>query len=267
MSEQPTCLIEADQLCKIFNEHTRNPVYAVKNVSFRVAKGEIYGLLGPNGAGKTTALRMLATIITPTSGSCRVAGYDAATDPQEVRRRIGFLSGNTKLYQRLTAHELLVYFGRLYDMAPELIEKRIDELAQVLNMDEFMDQRCGTLSTGQAQKTSIARVILHDPPLLILDEPTLGLDIMTSRNIIQFIKDARNRGHSIIFSTHYMSEAEQLCDRIGFIHQGQLMVEGTQQELFAQSGTDNLSDAFFAMADKAEGRDSSQDVLSLGGLS
>jgi len=263
MSEQPIYLIESDHLTKTFNEHSRNPVHAVKGVSIRVAKGEIYGLLGPNGAGKTTALRMLATIITPTSGSCRVAGYEAATQPEEVRRRIGFMSGNTKLYQRLSVHELLVYFGRLYNMEQQAIEKRIAVLTEVLNMGDFMDRRCGALSTGQSQKTSIARVILHDPPLLILDEPTLGLDIMTSRNILQFIKDARTRGHSIIFSTHYMSEAEQLCDRIGFIHQGELLVEGTQSELFEQSGTGNLSDAFFAMVKNAEGGHN-EEVLSLG---
>lgn len=264
MSEESSYLIEADRLNKIFNEHSRNSVHAVKDVSMRVAQGEIYGLLGPNGAGKTTALRMLATIITPTSGSCRVAGYEAATEPQEVRRRIGFMSGNTRLYQRLTVRELLIYFGHLYDMDHAAIKKRIDVLAQVLNMDEFMDRRCSALSTGQSQKTSIARVILHDPPLLILDEPTLGLDIMTSRNILQFIKDARTRGHSIIFSTHYMSEAEQLCDRIGFIHQGKLLVEGTQSELFEASETDNLSDAFFAMANKADGGQPDEEVLSLG---
>jgi sodium transport system ATP-binding protein len=198
---------------------------------------------------------MLGTIITPTSGRCVVAGVEAAEHPEEARRRLGFLSGNTRLYKRLTGRELLRFFGRLYSVTDERIAQRTDELSRMLDMGSFLDRRCDSLSTGQTQKVSIARAILHDPPVLILDEPTLGLDIMTSRTILDFVLDARARGHGIIFSTHYMTEAELLCDRIGFILRGHIMAVGTQQELYAQTGTNNLKDAFLQMADREPGRE------------
>ena len=239
-------MIQAEHLTKIFKPGRGKVVKAVSDVTFSVAGGEIFGLLGPNAAGKTTLLRMLGTIITPTSGHCEVAGLRNDQSPEEVRRRVGFLSGNTKLYRRLTAREMVRYFGRLYGMADERIADRTDELASMLDMAEFLDQRCEGLSTGQAQKVSIARVILHDPLVLILDEPTLGLDIMTSRTILDFILDAKSRGHCIIFSTHYMTEAELLCDRIGLIHEGRLLAVGTKQSLYEQTQTDNLKDAFLS---------------------
>ena len=242
-------LIRAEKLRKVFHASKGRVVEAVRGASFEVAEGEILGLLGPNGAGKTTLLRMLGTIITPTSGECWIAGVRASESPEDARRKIGFLSGNTKLYGRLTCAELLKYFGRLSGMSDEAIAKRTVELTEMLDMGGFLDQRCETLSTGQTQRVSIARVILHDPPVLILDEPTLGLDIMTSRTILDFIQDARDRGHSIIFSTHYMTEAEALCDRIGMIHNGEILVMDTQEKIFEATGTSNLQDAFLSYVD------------------
>ena len=243
-------MIQAERLTKTFAAPRAKTVEAVRDATFSVEEGEIFGLLGPNGAGKTTLLRMLATIITPTAGSCVVAGFRADQVPEEVRRRIGFLSGNTKLYGRLTGREVLRYFGRLYGLSDDRIAGRTEELARMLDMGEFLDRRCDGYSTGQTQKVSIARVILHDPSVLILDEPTLGLDIMTSRTILDFILDARARGNSIVLSTHYMTEAELLCDRIGIIHLGRILSLGTKESLYAQTGTDNLKDAFLTVAEQ-----------------
>jgi len=243
-------MIQADRLTKVFNTGRGKQVRAVTDATFAVAPGEIFGLLGPNGAGKTTLLRMLGTIISPTSGACTVAGFRTDSSPEEIRRRIGFLSGNTKLYGKLTARELLQYFGRLYGLAENRIRERTDELAGVLAMDDLMDRRCDTLSTGQAQKVSVARVLLHDPAVLILDEPTAGLDIITSRTILDFILDTRKRGRAIIFSTHYMTEAELLCDRVGFIYGGKILALGNKEDLYQQTQTENLKDAFLFMADR-----------------
>lgn len=241
--------IRAEKLRKVYRGPRGKRVEAVREASFDVGAGEIFGLLGPNGAGKTTVLRMLGTIIKPTSGECWIAGSRGSEDPEGVRRNMGFLSGNTKLYGRMKVTEILLYFGRLYGMADEAIKARAAELSTLLDMGEFLDQRCDTLSTGQTQKVSIARVILHDPPVLILDEPTLGLDIMSSRVIIEFIRDARDRGRSIIFSTHYMTEAEALCDRIALIHKGAILAEGPLDDLYARTGMSNLSDAFLALVE------------------
>ena len=243
-------MIRAEGLRKEFAGPKGEPVVAVKNATLSVSAGEIFGLLGPNGAGKTTLLRMLATIITPTSGECWIAGKSAQGAPEHARRQIGFLSGNTRLYGRLKAREMLLYFGRLYGMSDESIAQRTEELAMTLDMKPFMERRCDTLSTGQTQKVSIARVLLHDPPVLILDEPTLGLDIMTSTTILDFILDAKSRQHSIIFSTHYMTEAELLCDRVGLMHSGEIMAMDTKQGLYDATGTSNLRDVFLAYVDR-----------------
>jgi sodium transport system ATP-binding protein len=239
-------MIRAEGLGKEFTGPKGEPVVAVKNATLAVRAGEILGLLGPNGAGKTTLLRMLATIIKPSSGECWIAGQSAKVAAGKARRQIGFMSGNTRLYGRLKAREMLLYFGRLYGMSDQAIAQRTEELATTLDMKPFMEQRCDTLSTGQTQKVSIARVLLHDPPVLILDEPTLGLDIMTSTAILDFILDARSRQHSIIFSTHYMTEAELLCDRVGLMHSGEIMAVDTKQGLYDATGTKNLHDVFMA---------------------
>ncbi|MBI4560233.1 MAG: ATP-binding cassette domain-containing protein [Candidatus Hydrogenedentes bacterium] len=245
-------MIRAEQLSKIFYMGRGNTVTAVQDATFSVSPGEIFGLLGPNGAGKTTLLRMLATIITPTSGYCWIDGLRADQAPDRIRRQVGFLSGNTKLYGRLTGREVLRYFGRLHGMSDADIARRTGQQVRLLDMSDFIDRRCETLSTGQTQKVSISRVLLHDPPVLILDEPTLGLDILTSRTILDFILDARNRGRSIIYSTHYMTEAELLCDRIALIHRGRLLAQGTQEELIAATSAASLQGAFLALVDRKE---------------
>lgn len=245
-------MIQVENLWKIFHPSHDKTVEAVRGVSFNVEKGEILGLIGPNGAGKTTLLRMMGGIITPSAGTCRIAGFSTQESPHDVRRHIGFLSGNTKLYGRLTVRELLRYFGRLYGMPEERIEQRIVELVDSFDMGSFAGRRCDSLSTGQTQRASIARVLLHDPPVLILDEPTLGLDIMSSRTILHFIHEAKLRGHCVVFSTHYMTEAEVLCDRIALIHAGKILAVGPKAELFRTTGAENLVDAFLALVQAEE---------------
>lgn len=245
-------MIRTEALRKEYQTASGEVVVAVRGATLEVRQGEVFGLLGPNGAGKTTLLRMLGCIITPTSGRYWVNEIPADEARDELRRHIGFLSGNTKLYGRLTPRELLSFFGALYSMSKSDIRARTDEIIGMLDMGSFADRRCETLSTGQAQRVSIARAIFHDPQVLILDEPTLGLDIITSRSIIEFIQNAKLRGHTIILSTHYMTEAELLCDRVGFIHRGEVLVTGTQEELYTATGTANLYDAFTASVDAVE---------------
>jgi sodium transport system ATP-binding protein len=237
-------MIEAQNLGKVFRDRRLGDVRAVDGVSFRCDPGRIYGLLGANGAGKTTTLRMLATILRPTSGTARVAGHDVIEEPQKVRRNVGFLSTATALYGRLTARETIEYFGRLSGLSGPRLRSRVDELFALLEIGDFADRRCDKLSTGMKQKVSIARTLVHDPQVMIFDEPTLGLDIMTARAIVAFIRDCRARGKTVIFSTHVMSEVEKLCDVIGIIHGGRLLVEGSLQELRSRSGQTDLEDIF-----------------------
>jgi sodium transport system ATP-binding protein len=224
-------------------------VHAAADVSFRVGAGEVVGLLGPNGAGKTTLLRMLAGILTPTSGRALVDGVDAAADPFEAKRRLGFLSGDTALYQRLTPREVLRYFGRLHGLPDEAIAARTERLVAELRMGEFADRRCAALSAGQKQKTNIARAFLHDPPALILDEPTTALDVVTGRFLLDAIARARAAGKAILFSTHVMGEAEALCDRVLLLHGGRLVDEGAPAELCARAGVRTLGEAFLRRID------------------
>jgi sodium transport system ATP-binding protein len=227
-------MIEARGLSKRFHDKKRGEIRAVDNVSFNCKPGQIYGLLGANGAGKTTTLRMLATILEPTDGTALVCGHDVIETPEKVRACVGFLSTATALYPRLTAQELVEYFGRLNGLDEATLKKRVDEIFNRLEMNGFRDRRCDKLSTGMKQKTSIARTLVHDPPVMIFDEPTTGLDVMTARTIISFISDCRDRGKTVIFSTHIMSEVERLCDHLGIIHDGKLLAEGTVPELRAK---------------------------------
>ena len=237
-------MIEALQLCKYFNDKKRGQVRAVDGVSFRCQPGQIYGLLGANGAGKTTTLRVLATILVPTGGTARVAGYDVVTHPAKVRANVGFLSTATALYGRLSAQEMVEYFGRLHGLEEALLHRRIDEIFERLEMNEFRDRRCDKLSTGMKQKVSIARTLVHDPPVMIFDEPTVGLDVMTARTIVAFIRECRQRSKTVIFSTHVMSEAEKLCDTIGIIHNGKILTEGTLAQLREKHKMNDLEDIF-----------------------
>jgi sodium transport system ATP-binding protein len=237
-------MIEALHLVKRFHDKKRGSVCAVDDVSFSCRQGQIYGLLGANGAGKTTTLRMLATILTPSEGTANVAGFDVIKDPRMVRSRVGFLSAATTLYGRLTAREMVEYFGRLHGLDEPTLQLRIDELFERLEMNEFRNRRCDKLSTGMKQKVSIARTLVHNPSVMIFDEPTLGLDVMAARTIVNFIRECRENGKTVVFSTHVMSEVEKLCDRIGIIHGGKLLAEGTLAELRAQFGIQDLEDLF-----------------------
>jgi sodium transport system ATP-binding protein len=223
---------------------------AVDDLSFSVAPGEIYGLLGPNGAGKTTTLRVLAAILAPTTGQAFLAGVDVAQNPQAARTKLGFLTGTTGLYARLTGREMLTYFGRLHHMPDRTIAERTALLARVLDLDAtaILDRRCEALSTGQRQRLSVARAMLHDPAVLILDEPTVGLDVLASRFLRDFVRGERDRGKAVLFSTHYLAEAELLCDRIGLLHRGRLLAEGSPKELRARAGdASSLEEAFLRL--------------------
>ena len=237
-------MIEARHLVKIFRDRKRGEVRAVDGVSLACRPGEIYGLLGANGAGKTTTLRMLATILAPTEGTAIVAGYDVTKDPQKVRSRVGFLSTATALYGRLSSQEMVEYFGRLHGLEERTLRRRVNEIFARLEMNEFRDRRCDKLSTGMKQKVSIARTLVHDPSVMIFDEPTVGLDVMAARTIVGFIRECRESGKTVVFSTHVMSEVEKLCDHIGIIHDGKLLTEGTLPDLRARFGLHNLEDLF-----------------------
>ncbi len=237
-------MIEARGLSKRFHDKKRGEIRAVDNVSFLCEPGKIYGLLGANGAGKTTTLRMLATILEPTDGTALVCGYDVVEQPEKVRACIGFLSTATALYPRLTAQEIVEYFGRLNGLDEPTLKKRVDDIFNRLDMNGFRDLRCDKLSTGMKQKTSIARTLVHDPPVMIFDEPTLGLDVMTARTIIAFIRECRDHGKTVIFSTHVMSEVEKLCDVIGIIQSGKLLAEGALQQLREKYGERDLEEIF-----------------------
>ncbi len=237
-------MIEAHHLTKTFRDKKRGEIRAVDDISFRAEPGRIYGLLGANGAGKTTTLRLLATLLRPSSGSAAVAGFDVARDPEKVRAHVGFLAASTALYGRLTAREMITYFGQLNGLAPAEIKVRIKRLSAELDMDEFLDRRCDKFSTGMKQKTSIARTLIHDPAVMIFDEPTLGLDVMTARAIVRFVRECRDRGKTVIYSTHVMTEVEKLCDQIGIIHGGRLVAEGTLAELRHRHGEQDLEEIF-----------------------
>lgn len=237
-------MIEARGLCKRFHDKKRGEIHAVENVSFRCEPGRIYGLLGANGAGKTTTLRMLATILEPTEGTALICGYDVVEQPEKVRASVGFLSTATALYPRLTSQEMVEYFGRLNGLDESSLKMRVDEIFDRLDMNSFRDRRCDKLSTGMKQKTSIARTLVHDPPVMIFDEPTLGLDVMTARTIIAFIRECRDRGKTVIFSTHVMSEVEKLCDVIGIIQSGKLLAEGTLSQLRDKYAETDLEEIF-----------------------
>ena len=237
-------MIETRGLTKVFQDKKRGAIRAVDHVTFTCKAGQIYGLLGANGAGKTTTLRMLATILEPTDGTALVCGHDVVDTPEKVRQNVGFLSTATALYPRLTSQEMVEYFGRLNGLDEVTLQKRRDDIFQRLDMNSFRDRRCDKLSTGMKQKTSIARTLIHDPQVMIFDEPTLGLDIMTARTIIDFIRECRQRGKTVIFSTHVMSEVEKLCDVIGIIQSGKLLAEGSLPELRDRYRQHDLEEIF-----------------------
>jgi sodium transport system ATP-binding protein len=245
-------MIEARNLHKAFASKT-GKVIAVDDVSFIAHDGEITGLLGPNGAGKTTTLRMLYTLMQPAPGSVSVDGFDSVRDAEAVRRRLGVLPDARGVYKRLTARENIAYFGRLHQMPEEEIAARIAILSKALDMDDFLDRPTEGFSQGQRTKTAIARALVHDPKNVILDEPTNGLDVMTTRGLRDFLRRLREEGRCVIFSSHIMQEVAALCDRIVVIAKGRVVAQGSADELRAQTGQDNLEDAFVKAIGSDEG--------------
>ena len=237
-------MLKVMNLTKKFGDLT-----AVDNVSFEVNKGEIFGLLGENGAGKTTTLRMLATMLQPTSGTAIMGGYDLIREPEKVRSRIGILfGGESGLYDRLSAAENIAYFGRLNNMDEKSLRERIRELARIFDMEEYINRRAGKFSKGMKQKVAFARSIVHNPDIMLFDEPTSGLDVSAIRDVHEFIMDCKAQGKTIILSSHTMSEVEKLCDRIGIIHKGSLVAQGTIAELKEQHSRDSLEEIFVKLA-------------------
>jgi sodium transport system ATP-binding protein len=247
-------MIHVDKLTKSYSDVRRGQFVALDAISFDAFPGQIYGLLGPNGAGKTTALRILSTVLQPTSGTATVNGYDVLTQPSLVRHQIGFVSNNTAVYDRMTAWEMVEYFGKLYGMPDELIRDRMETIFQRLQMTEIRDLLGSKMSTGMKQKVSIARAIVHDPKVLIFDEATAGLDVLVARALLKTVAELREQGKCIIFSTHIMREAERLCDRVAIMHRGHILSEGSIDELLEIHGEDDLEELFFGLISQYDER-------------
>jgi len=226
--------------------------YADDDISFTAEEGEIVGILGPNGAGKTTLLRILAGIMEPTSGKVLIDGKSYKKDELDIKKKITFLSGNTKLYKDMSPVELLKLCGNYYDVDGKKLDKRINEIIKHFDMEKFKHQKISDLSTGQNQRTSIARCVVHDPKYYILDEATSGLDIISSQVILDFVKEEKNKGKCILYSTHYMEEAENICDKVILIHKGKIIKIGTPKEIEKETKTTNLRDAFFSLVGGVE---------------
>jgi len=240
-------MIHVRDLEKHYADLRRGRFVALGGISFDVMPGQVYGLLGPNGAGKTTTLRILSTMLRPTAGSATVDGYDVLTQASQVRQQIGFMSANTAVYDRMTAWEMVEYFGRLHDIPHEELARRMEELFERLNMNDFRDLLGAKMSSGMKQKVSVARALVHDPPVLIFDEATAGLDVLVARALLNTVAELRDHGKCIIFSTHIMREAEKLCDRVGIVHRGRFLAEGTLQELRERHGEQDLEELFFKL--------------------
>lgn len=245
-------MIKVDNISKEFIKEIKNKkritFYADKDISFEAKDGEVLGILGPNGAGKTTLLRMISGIMTPTSGTITIDNLDYKDNELEIKRKIAFLTGNTKLYKDLSPYELLTMCGEYYDLNKKEINTKINELTNRFKMKDFIYQRISSLSTGQMQRVSIARCLVHDPKYYILDEPTSGLDIISSKVILDTIKEEKKKGKCILYSTHYMEEADNICDRIIFINKGNLIAVGTPKEIKEKTKTNSLREAFFSLS-------------------
>lgn len=246
-------MIKVDKVFKKFTKHVdkRKKVsfYADKDISFEVKEGEILGILGPNGAGKTTLLRMIAGIMKQSSGNIEIDELNYKDNEIEIKKRIAFLTGNTKLYKDISAYELLIMTGQYYEINRSIVEARINELTNKFDMISFIHQRIENLSTGHTQKVAISRCLIHDPKYYILDEPTSGLDIISSKAILDMIKEEKKNNKCILYSTHYMEEAENICDRVILLNKGAIIECGTPDEIKKRTGTDNLRDAFFALTE------------------
>jgi len=257
-SDAAQSMIRVEHLSKSFHDLRRGSVMALGDASFEVRPGEIFGLLGPNGAGKTTCLRILSTVLRPTAGRAVVAGFDVAQEPANVRRRIGFMSGNTGIYDRMSAWELVEYYGRLYGIEEAELQQRLERIFEMLQMNEIRDILGSKMSTGMKQKVSIARTIVHDPPVLIFDEPTSGLDVLVARAVLKAIESLRDAGKCIIFSTHIMREVEKLCDRIAIIHRGRILAQGTLNDLAAEHSQPDVEELFFELIQRHDQNESNR---------
>ncbi len=245
-------MIEASSLTKVYADLRRGPFVALDRLSFSAQSGEVFGLLGPNGAGKTTALRILSTVLVPTSGTATVSGFDCVTQPDMVRHHIGFMSANTAVYDRMTAWEMVEFFGRLYGMEKDQLRERMEQLFDRLQMQKIRDLLGAKMSTGMKQKVSIARAIVHDPPVLIFDEATSGLDVLVARALLDTVAELRDQGKCIVFSTHIMREAERLCDRVAIMHEGRILAEGTIEQLRHDHSQPDLEELFFELIRRQE---------------
>jgi sodium transport system ATP-binding protein len=240
-------MIHVRDLTKHYADLRRGKFVALGGVSFEALPGQIYGLLGPNGAGKTTVLRILSTVLRPSGGRATINGCDVVTQSSQVRHQIGFMSANTAVYDRMTAWEMVEYFGRLYGIAAEPLRARMEELFARLQMNDIRDVMGAKMSTGMKQKVSIARAIVHDPPVLIFDEATSGLDVLVARALLQTVAELRDNGKCVVFSTHIMREAEKLCDRIAIMHRGHILAEGPLEELRDRHQERDLEELFFQL--------------------
>lgn len=245
-------MIRVQQLCKDYDDQRQGRFRALDGLSFEAREGQVYGLLGPNGAGKTTALRILSTVLQPTSGEAAVNGCDVVTQPSLVRRQIGFMSANTGVYDRMTAWELVEYFGQLHGLRGDVLRERMERLFDRLKMNDIRDVLGAKMSTGMKQKASIARSLVHDPPVLIFDEATSGLDVLAARALLETVADLRDQGKCIVFSTHIMREAEKLCDRVAIVHRGRILAEGPLEEVRERHGEQDLEELFFQSISRAQ---------------
>jgi len=240
-------MIHVRELTKSYSDLRRGQFVALGGITFHAKPGQSYGLLGPNGAGKTTALRILSTVLRPSSGSASINGFDVLTQPDQVRRQIGFMSANTAVYDRMTGWEMVEYFGRLHGIADDVLRDRMETLFERLQMNDTRDLVGAKMSTGMKQKVSIARAIIHDPPVLIFDEATAGLDVLVARALLNTVAELRDHGKCIVFSTHIMREAQRLCDRVAILHRGHVLAEGTLAELRDRHDQPDLEELFFQL--------------------
>jgi sodium transport system ATP-binding protein len=254
-------VIVVEKLEKTYPDLQRGAVCAVRGISFAASPGQVFGLLGPNGAGKTTVLRMLSTMLRPTGGTATVAGFDVETQAEEVRRQIGFVSANTASYDRMSAFEMVEFFGQLHGLSKDELAERSEFVFEQLQMNDFRDTTCGKMSTGMKQKVSIARAIIHDPPVLIFDEATVGLDVLVGRSLQNTVLQFKEQGKCIIYSTHHMHEAERVCDHLAIMYQGDILAEGAQRELCEQHGQHSLEDLFFALIDQQDYQENSSGLV------
>jgi sodium transport system ATP-binding protein len=240
-------MIEVQGLTKHYTDLRRGEIVALEAISFRARAGQIYGLLGPNGAGKTTALRILSTLLTPTAGSATIDGFDILTQSAEVRRRIGFVSASTAVYDRMSGWEMVEYFGRLHGLPDDQLHDRMEDLFARLKMNDTRDVLGAKMSTGMKQKVSVARALIHDPPVVIFDEATSGLDVLVARALLTTVAALRDNGKCVIYSTHIMREAEKLCDRVAIMHHGRLLAEGELDEIREEHHESDLEELFFQL--------------------